>query len=233
MKIALYTAVFGGYDVLSDLRSCGDFTDIDLVCFSDNKSGYKGWQNRYVEPLKEDTSEFRYARTNRYYKLNPHLFLKDYDVNIYVDGHVKSCNVDLVRNYAAQVFYSSDYDMITGIHEHRVGIWKESKVVVERQRDFKDVVEKQVKQYMSSGFPNDILLTANGIMFRKTHSLLLKEFNEFWWNEVRTKSYRDQLSFAYSVWKKQFWRYRVITNRLKIFQLGAHEKGVVSVLGDR
>ena len=41
----------------------------------------------------------------------------------------------------------------------------------------------------------------SGILFRKHNNKNVIEFQEKWWNEVLTKSKRDQLSFNYIKWK--------------------------------
>src|SRR5690606_41457491 len=103
----IYTAIFGNYEGLLPQKELPDW---DFVCFTDNPSLVASpWKVRLVDPpLGED-----YARSNRYIKINPHLFFPNYDVSIFIVG-----NVLVIGNLVRLVDEAlSSYPMLLFDHE--------------------------------------------------------------------------------------------------------------------
>jgi len=63
-------------------------------------------------------------------------------------------------------------------------------------------LEGQVEGYRLEGYPERNGLAASGLMIRNHNSKKVDEFMNRWWEEIRLKSKRDQLSFNYVLWKQ-------------------------------
>lgn len=83
-------------------------------------------------------------------------------------------------------------------------------------------------KYRSEGFPENAEMVQTGIEVRRHNDPNLIKFNELWFDEVRTKSKRDQLSFNYVAWKLNFsyvmFDYAVLFSP-KFFPIKMHKHG--------
>lgn len=210
MKVAIYTCVINNYDKLYNVN---DFQrdGIKFFCITDSKSDIShGWNTIHIDDYIDD-SYCKYSRTNRYYKLHPHLYFKDYDINVYIDGNKRLINIDLLLKYCKEVYNSKEIDMILPAHSDRKKLSEEFyELIHETKKEKIPIMEKQWKEYQEEGYDDSIILTVNSVQIRKTNSLELINFLENWWQEVKNKSYRDQLSFCYVCWKLNYFRYRLI-----------------------
>ena len=85
-KYVVYTALFGGYDVLPDITS-NKSSLIDYVCFTDSDlCDAKGWN---VVKVDWGSEQLTPAMMNRYFKLHPHVELSGYTFSLYVDANIK------------------------------------------------------------------------------------------------------------------------------------------------
>ena len=188
-KVVIYTALFTDNieEVFGTLPEY-DIDNINFVCFTNTpylKS--KTWDIRIVD-IKGNG-----RLTARKYKMLPHLYLTEYDGWVWMDN---SClfrydPIDLFN------FYMDGYDIC--LHEHcdRINIQQEADILISRGHDA-EIISKQIKGYYSEGY-EDQGLYETGILMRRNNSKVI-EFNERWWNEINTKSVRDQLSFSYIKW---------------------------------
>lgn len=193
-KKVVYTCITSGYDSLLDPKYITE--GFDYVCFTDDvelKSDI--W---ITKPLPRETDELPQSKKQRFVKINPHLFLKDYDISIWVDGNV-SLNGDLNE------FISSNLNDNTSIyvpkHPSRNCIYKEAKAVISMKKDKKENVDPQIERYKEEGFPEDYGLLQSNILLRKHNNDDCIKLMEDWSNEVINNSHRDQLSFNYALWK--------------------------------
>jgi hypothetical protein len=56
-----------------------------------------------------------------------------------------------------------------------------------------------VAQYFESGFRHAFALTENNVLLRRHNDPALVQLSEAWWEEIRSKSQRDQLSLSYVI----------------------------------
>ncbi|MEP2131598.1 MAG: hypothetical protein ABJI77_10615, partial [Algoriphagus sp.] len=91
-RLVVYTALFGDYDQLRDPK--GEFDFVDFVCFTDQKCIVSNvWDIRLVS--KDELSSIE---LNRMYKFLPHLFLKEYEISLYIDSNI------LIKKEASELF---------------------------------------------------------------------------------------------------------------------------------
>ena len=203
MKKVIYTSIIGGYDSLEEPRYIPE--GFDFICFTDQKINKPNsvWEIRQVLPLYEDNT-----RTARKYKILPHRFLPEYDLSIWVDGNeLVVGDVDKM-----QKTYLKDNDMTVYNHmscwDKRDCVYQEAQALFNlgnkdatNWKDNPNIIKEQIDRYLKDGYPTNNGLIVSGVMFRKHNSPQVIECMEYWWEELKKGSKRDQLSFDYSVWK--------------------------------
>ncbi len=80
-------------------------------------------------------------------------------------------------------------------------IYKEGFFCVIFGKDDEDRIRWQLSRYKREKMPVNYGQFACGILIRENHNPLCRLVMEDWWREVFAKSYRDQLSFMYCLWK--------------------------------
>ena len=81
MKIAVYTSIFGKYDVLHEDQF--KMEGVDYLCFTDEDLKSNTWNIIKSIPLYNDPN-----RNAKKYKILPHRYLKDYDYSVWIDGNI-------------------------------------------------------------------------------------------------------------------------------------------------
>lgn len=202
IKKAIYTVLIGGYD---NINSAPDYVGWDCFLFTDlDITEPKGWKiikiNDDLEPKK----------LSRKIKILGHKYLPDYDLLCYID-----CNITLGKKPPSHPLYVR--------HPSRNTVTAECERVILIGKDKKSIVLKQLDSYTSKGFPDNFGLFQNGFFIRENNT----ETNliyDFWWDEVKKHSYRDQISFPYVLWKLGIQLYNVYLDQdvKKYYQIHPH-----------
>ena len=66
------------------------------------------------------------------------------------------------------------------------------------------VIDSHMLLLRSLNYPQSNGLTENSMIYRRHHNEQLKEVMEDWWWWVSNYSRRDQLSFNYVIWNRDF-----------------------------
>jgi len=191
----IYTVITGEYDKLHIPEYIND--EFDYICFTDNpelKSDI--WDIRLIVN-NEGLDTVRLARKT---KILVHKYLKDYDYSIYVDG--KIAIIGDLKNYIDK--YSKGSPLLCFPHFVRDCVYLEGESCVEYKKDKELVIRDQLEQYNKEGYPVHNGLVDTACIVRSHNNSQLCKVMDDWWNEVKTKSKRDQLSFGYSCWKNNF-----------------------------
>jgi hypothetical protein len=187
VKRAIYTAIAGGKDKLFQVPS---FSNVDFICYTDDKSNIiPPWQYKPISAISKEP-----VRNAKQYKLQPHVFLTDYDETIWMDANFK------IKKNPFEVFDKYDNLLMLFSHFERGCLYNEAQVCSDWKLDKPNIIAAKVKRYKAEGFPENFGLTECGLMFRRK-SPLNDKFFDLWWGEVQNGSKRDQLSFMYCVWK--------------------------------
>lgn len=192
--IIVYTCIFGDYDDLKDppyiSKNC------DYVCFTDNpKFKSNVWKQIYVN-LDDLPQNLR----NRYIKLLPHRYFKEYDYSVYIDG-----NIDIIGDINILIEkYLTDNILACPFHSQRNCIYEEAKACIELKKDDETTINNQMDKYHKLGYPKNNGLTATYVLLRKHNEKQVVSLMEDWWKELISESMRDQLSFCYIAWKHDF-----------------------------
>lgn len=201
-KIAVYTSVIGNYDKICEEPFKSKYCDYFII--SDKKLSLHNWN--YI-----DINEYYYnddkTFLNRYAKLNPHVFFKDYDYSIYIDG-----NIDVVSDISCFVNQISSSTGIA-LHKHsaRNCIYQEAKLCKLLKKGNLDNISRLLQKFRIDGFPEEFGLFECNVIVVDLKNKKSKEFLEEWWRYfVKYDCKRDQFFPPYILWK----------NHMKIDDIG-------------
>jgi hypothetical protein len=195
-KNVIYTCIIGEYD---DIIEPSFITPgFDYICFTDNTNLESSiWDIRPI-PEHEILSTLPKVKRQRFIKIRPDIFLKEYELSIWVDGNVV-IRGDL--NEFLSPVIEEDCSVYVPKHPSRSCIYAESKVVLAMKKDVCDNVNPQMERYKNECFPEGYGLLQSNILVRKHNSEDCIKLMKEWSNEVINCSHRDQLSFNYILWK--------------------------------
>ncbi len=187
-KRVVYTVITGNYDDLMKPRFIND--NWDYICFTDSedlKSDF--WKIKRIEDQDLDFT--------RKYKALPHIYLSQYDYSLYIDGNfiIKGDIEDYINKY------SQNNPILCLIHPDRDCIYDEAEICIKIKKDSPERIENQITKYQSQEYPSHNGLIAGGILYRKHNDPVVIKVMEDWWDEIKSNSFRDQLSFNYVCWK--------------------------------
>lgn len=212
MKITIYTSIFGKYEPLADIGPAP--SNFKLICVSEN--AYKGWIPMLVPPPMGSDTRYDLTKSNRYYKLQPWLVDTDCDYNIYVDGNIGKINFLKIQKICEKL-RKMEKDAMFFKHP-RVG-GKTLPEIYEVARQGKAPLGpmlQQFRDYTKEGFKDDVHIINANTQIRKTHSSELSFMLSTWWNQVKEKCHRDQISYGYAVWKSGFTNFILEEKEVKL-----------------
>lgn len=183
-QITLYTCITNKRDKPKHIEYRDE---IRYVLFSDiPEITAEGWE---VLPLHWTHTDP--VRTARFHKHNPFTIFPDIEYSIWLDAThwPYSSLMSLV---------GPDFSLMK--HLSRNLVIDEMKACSKYQMDDIKLMESQQIHYTSKGFQDDQGLFSTTCLVRR-NTALMREFAEFWWNEICTWSRRDQLSLPYCLWR--------------------------------
>ena len=195
-RIAVYTCIVGLSEMIEPPYFVSENCDYYIFTDMDIPQDYV-WKKIDIAMLSlpcDSPNEI-----NRYIKLHPHEFFKDYEYSLYVDG-----NIQIVTDVLPMVNKMTEKEIIAlHAHDRRSCAYKEAKVFfdIPRLRKFAQAADRQMAAYRERGFPEDFGLFENPIIIRKHNDLVCQEVMDLWWEQLVTYSMRDQLSLPYVLWK--------------------------------
>lgn len=194
-KKVVYTCISGPYDSLKDPYVIEP--GFDYICFTDQEFDSNVWN---IRPIPKDLKDLSQVKRQRRLKTCPHLYLPEYDMSLWVDSNVE------IRSSITK--YMQDHNinekagyLFVGEHPQRTCTYAEATECIRQKKDTPENINKQIEQYRKEGFPERFGLPQTCILFRYHNTDAAKSFGETWFNEIKNKSHRDQLSFSYVAWK--------------------------------
>lgn len=190
-RVAVYTAIFGGYDYLKEQPL---IPGVDYVCFTDDPGlTAPGWRvivgkARHLHP----------RLSAKWYRTHPHRVLSAYRRSIYIDGSVQILTPDFVPAMLAAL---GNRDMALFQHPARHNVRDEAEFCVPIEKYRGQPMVAQVDHYAALGFPDQSGLYATGLIARRHRTRTMRRFGRAWMQENVRWTYQDQLSAPYLFWK--------------------------------
>ena len=197
MKLAVYTALFTDEP---------DYLYGDLIPFEHDKENidYIAFTNSdYLESDFWDVRKMDIWRDGRWTarkcKTSPQELLPDYDAWLWMDN-------EIYFTYDARSLfehYLNDYDLAVHKHCDRNCLYQETYEGGLKRVPMRDTPESlidQVKRYEKEGYPHNIGMYENGILFRRNNGKIIK-MNKLWFKEVADWNTEDMQPMMYALWK--------------------------------
>ncbi len=198
-KIVIYTCISGGYDTLKEPLL--EFDNVAYICYTDDAAKIKKAEHTKwtIRQIPDHISEkYNKILTNRYLKMHPKELFPDADYAVYVDGNIG------IQSFLGA--YLVKTNISTGIaifsHSQRQCAYAEALVCISRKKGSKEAIEHQMALYNKEGFPKDYGMYECTIIASDLQNTTSAEVFDQWWKAfLQSKSYRDQLSLPYVIWK--------------------------------
>ncbi len=196
-RIAVYTCITGGYDIVRDPEYVSENCDYFLI--TDQKMEYSGMYTclNINDFLPQDIKDNR--RKNRYCKMNPHKIFPQYNYSVYLDGKIQITGN--ILPFFKEIG-SSGIAAFRSIYTN--DIYEEGIMCANKKLDKLEVMMNQIGEYWEEGMPCDTGAIEAAVLVRRHMDKNCIEIMEAWWEEVKTKSERDQISLPYVLWKRGF-----------------------------
>lgn len=186
MTTAVYTALFGGYDV--PLAQTAQDIDVEWFAFTDGPDFPAPWQTLRV-PQNGPCARLAAKR----FKTDPIAWLPSASRSIWIDANTEIISPTFARETLAQL-----HDGIALFaHPQRSCIYDEAKAslrLAPEKYGHLPIME-QVEYYQEQGYPEHAGLFACGTIARDHAASKLAEFGRRWLHECVRWTYQDQLSF--------------------------------------
>lgn len=192
MRVALYTAVYGGYETPKPLKDL----NIPAYLYTDDRSIVAdGWIVRHVPhfiaTVKGSPVVTGPMLAHKWWKCRPDLACPDVDISLWIDGSMEICVDDYVERCLAALG-SDDWACVP--HPARSCIYPEAAFSATLARYDAAAIHAQVDFYGSvMGHPLNWGLVATGANVRR-HTPEVIELGKQWWQECINWSHQDQLS---------------------------------------
>ena len=193
----IYTCITGGYDCL--VLNMYLNPEYKYVCFTDDETYLKRrivgpW---HIEPLRYDRLDN--TRNNRYHKMHPHELFSDYEESLFIDANIQLRGNCLFA--AADAMHGRDVFLAIPPHRRCRCLYDELEECIRSHKDNAEVLEKHRIFLEEEGYPRQMGLTENNVIYRKHKDPRCIKVMEDWWYMVENYSRRDQLSLFYVLWK--------------------------------
>jgi hypothetical protein len=192
MKVAVYTCVTNGYDVILAPKA---FTEgVDYLCFNDGSILVPaGWSDIKL------FDQYSGRDANRYIKILPHLNadLSEYDLTIYVDG-----SIEVVGDLTKLIKEVSESSSEIFLYEHprRSCVYQEARACIEGMKAPIFATSHLLSKFRKEGMPKNSGLFEGGVIVRKK-SNDINSLMQAWWNAYQSGVKRDQLALVYAMFK--------------------------------
>lgn len=196
-KVAIYTVNIGGYDTI--LQPIIKSDNVDYFYVSDKKPENLGkWNWLDAQPYIENLNTTNVKKA-RYIKTHPHILFPNYKYSIFIDGNIRT--ITDVSKFINNI--NNKTKIAIHPHPYRECIYDEAINCKNSGKGNSKSINEQMELYKKEGMPSKYGLFETNVVVREHGNMLCRKIMEDWWNEIKLKSERDQLSFTYVLWKNQ------------------------------
>ena len=196
-KIAVYMAMFGDYDYVSEPVIQPD--NIDYFIISDKRMPPESkWT--WLSPTGRIPKELRGdpVLCNRWCKMHPQLLFPDYDVSIYLDS-----NIYIVSDLTPLASFLDSYPVSMFRHYKRDCVYQEVRSCYIQRRDTKENLSKHEQRLKALGIPEHWGLLEAPVIARRHTDPQCIALMDAWWQNFSSGSRRDQLALIETLWQNE------------------------------
>jgi hypothetical protein len=196
VRRCVYTALIGGYEKLNE-QPFARQSEIPFICLTDDPSlRSETWRLRLVAPLFAMDP----IRSQREFKLKPHVYLSEWDASLYIDNTV------ILSAPPEAVFerYCASPGLALARHSFRETLLDEFLEVSRLGFDDQGRIFEQLNHYTID--QPEILKEMpywGGILLRDHADAAVCAFGDIWMAHVLRYSRRDQLSLNMALWQSK------------------------------
>jgi hypothetical protein len=207
MKVAVYTAMFDGYDKVPDVVP---EKGVDYYAYTDTP-----WMIGTGWTIVMCGKVFDGRKTARWYKTHSHVLFPKYDYTIWVDGRIQLNKP--IKNF---INLLKDNHIASKVHPWRKCIYEEYEECVRQKLDDIPKMTQQMNIIKDKKYPANNGLAETMILVRD-NSIKVSRINNSWWNIINNLSLRDQLSFNFVLWLDKIDWVKIPKSYIKV---GEHER---------
>jgi hypothetical protein len=220
MKVAVYSAIFGGYEATAqplpaDLP-CPAFMFTDAPHLAATAESI-GWSSVVcqpvvsfdVNPANGDPAITVPMLKHKWFKTHPEMSMRmassirrgtgenDVEASIWLDGNmrIKIGGVEFIERCLAALG-PDDWSAMRHPWRNCIYVEAEYTATVCAWRYDAAAIRRQAAAYEAAGYPRSAGLQATGFMVRR-HTPLVEAIGEAWWQENLTWSHQDQISLPF------------------------------------
>lgn len=194
-KVVIYSCITGKYDDIQ--KPFIKEKNVKYILFTDNKNlKSKDWE---IRNIPSNVPNFKDSvLINRYIKMHPKKLFPEYDYSYYIDGNIR------IMSEVTSLINKVDNKTGLALHKHKARkcTYDEIDACIIMKRGNVKKLQETKKIFMDQKFPSNYgLFECNLIITDLNNNTAVNILNS-WWNEFyKSKSYRDQIYFPYTLWK--------------------------------
>ena len=190
-KVVVYSCLIGNYDNVTSFNKQRGY---DYILFTDQKINNTNWT---IFPIPDEVLKLNVSdiKKQRYMKIHPHKFFKNYDLSLYIDANYE-IKGDL-DDYLINTLNPLDHIYIPHLQFGR-GIKEALQKAIAKNLDDVSLLNKVMDRYNKSKILDTTGIVNAGLIIRKHHTEDCIKLMEKWWEEVRDYSHVDNFAFDYA-----------------------------------
>lgn len=190
-KVIVYSCMIGNYDNVTSFNKQRGY---DYILFTDQNIKNTNWT---VFPIPEEVLKLNVSdiKKQRYMKIHPHKFFKNYDLSLYIDPNYEITG-DL-DDYLINTLNPLDQIYIPHLQFGK-GMKQAIDKAIEKKLDDVSLLKHVMDRYNQSKLLDKTGIVNAGLIIRKHHTEDCIKLMERWWEEVRDYSHVDNFAFDYA-----------------------------------
>ena len=190
-RVVVYSCLIGDYDNVTTFKRQKGY---DYILFTDQKIVNTNWT---VLPIPREVERMKLSniKKQRYIKIHPHKFFKNYDLSIYIDANyiIKGDLDDFLINTLnpLDIIYITHLQFGRGIHQA-------IKTAISRKLDKFSVLNDTLTRYNNLKILKKPGIVNAGLIIRKHHKEDCIKLMDKWWEEIEKYSHVDNFAFNYA-----------------------------------
>ena len=190
-KVIVYSCMIGNYDNVTSFNKQRGY---DYILFTDQNIKNTNWT---IFPIPDEVLKLNVSdiKKQRYMKIHPHKFFKNYDLSLYIDPNYEITG-DL-DDYLINTLNPLDHIYIPHLQFGK-GMKQAIDKAIEKKLDDISLLKHVMNRYNQSKLLDKTGIVNAGLIIRKHHTEDCIKLMERWWEEVRDYSHVDNFAFDYA-----------------------------------